>query len=246
MTWDTACLTLLAITTLLGLLFTARAPGRWRTGLAAVLLGGVISTFGTGLAAIVPYLNLALGVAMLVLAVRTFSGHTVTLRLPGLRAPEGQRLSEFYPFGIAYGLVSLGCTLPIFLIVVSTAATRPPIERFGLFALYGLGMGLIAVSAASALGKGAILRMLRYPKRCTKSLPRAVTLRREPSSAQTTPPTSPCCTALAAGPAAAPGCPAVDRRSASGAAGCGWPRSSDPAGPGPAPPCRAGCGCGRT
>lgn len=137
------------------------------------VLGAIISAFGTGLAAILPYLNLALGVALLVLAVRTFAGHAVTLRLPGLRAPEGQRLSEFYPFGIAYGLASLGCTLPIFLIIVGGAATRAPVERLGLFALYGLGMGavLIAVSVASALGiasalgKHAIIRVLRHARR---------------------------------------------------------------------------------
>lgn len=36
MNWDTACLTLLALTTILGLIFTARTPQRWRTGLAVV------------------------------------------------------------------------------------------------------------------------------------------------------------------------------------------------------------------
>jgi len=131
------------------------------------VLGGVISAFGTGLAAIVPYLNLVLGMALLALAVSTFAGRAVTLRLPGLRAPEGQRLSEFYPFGIAYGLASLGCTLPIFLIVVGSAATRAPVERFGLFTAYGLGMGavLMAVSVASALGKHAVIRALRHAGR---------------------------------------------------------------------------------
>ncbi|MFD1734609.1 hypothetical protein ACFSC4_29920 [Deinococcus malanensis] len=90
------------------------------------VLGLIISVFGTGLAKVIPYLNLVLGVVLLVLAVRTFSGRALALHIPGLRAPEGERLSEYYPYGIAYGLASLGCTLPVFLMIVGAprAASR--------------------------------------------------------------------------------------------------------------------------
>jgi cytochrome c-type biogenesis protein len=127
------------------------------------VLGLVFSAFGTGLARIVPYLNLVLGVLLLVLAVRTFTGRALALNVPGLRAPEGKRLAEFYPFGIGYGLASLGCTLPIFLMIVGGAATRAPLERVGMFVAYGVGMGAVlgAVSLASALGKDAVIRALR-------------------------------------------------------------------------------------
>lgn len=127
------------------------------------VLGLIISVFGTGLARIVPYLNLALGVLLLVLAVRTFRGRPLALHLRGMRAPEGKRLSEYYPYGIVYGLASLGCTLPVFLMIVGGASTRPPLERVGMFTAYGAGMGavLLTVSLASALGKETVIRFLK-------------------------------------------------------------------------------------
>ena len=127
------------------------------------VLGLIISLFGTGLAKIVPYLNLVLGVLLLVLAVRTFSGRALALHLPGLRAPEGRRLSEYYPYGVAYGLASRGCTLPVFLMIVGSAASRTPVERMGMFTAYGAGMGavLLTVSLASAFGKEAVIRSLK-------------------------------------------------------------------------------------
>ncbi|WP_051935696.1 cytochrome c biogenesis protein CcdA [Deinococcus sp. YIM 77859] len=127
------------------------------------VLGLVISVFGTGLARIVPYLNLVLGVLLLVLAVRTFTGRALALHVPGLRAPEGKRLSEYYPYGVAYGMASLGCTLPVFLMIVGSSASRTPLERMGMFTAYGAGMGavLLTVSLASAFGKEAVIRGLR-------------------------------------------------------------------------------------
>lgn len=126
-------------------------------------LGLIISVFGTGLARIVPYLNLVLGVLLLVLAVRTFTGRALALYVPGLRAPEGKRLSEYYPYGVAYGMASLGCTLPVFLMIVGSATSRTPLERMGMFTAYGAGMGavLLTVSLASAFGKEALIRGLR-------------------------------------------------------------------------------------
>lgn len=71
--------------------------------------------------------------------------------------------SNFIGFGVGYGLASLGCTLPIFMIVASQVFSAAFITGLLAFVAYGLGMGavLIGISLAVALGKTAVLRYLR-------------------------------------------------------------------------------------
>jgi len=67
-------------------------------------------------------------------------------------------------FGAGYGIASLGCTLPIFLVVVSQAlAAGGLLGGVVVFTAYGLGMGavLVALSLAVATGKSIIVRGLR-------------------------------------------------------------------------------------
>lgn len=77
-------------------------------------------------------------------------------REPGLRA--------FFLFGIAYGIASLGCTLPVFLVVVGGAmAARGAGAGLLQFVLYGLGMGvtLSLLTLGLALFQGTALRSFR-------------------------------------------------------------------------------------
>ena len=63
-----------------------------------------------------------------------------------------------------YGLVSLGCSLPIFLVLVGWAfSSQGALGGLREFISYGLGMGsvIVVVSFAGALAKGAIIRRLR-------------------------------------------------------------------------------------
>jgi len=72
-------------------------------------------------------------------------------------------------FGLAYGLASLGCTLPVFLIVVGNALVLHGFLASLLeFLLYGLGMSVViaALTLVVALFKGAALgrprRLVRF------------------------------------------------------------------------------------
>lgn len=123
------------------------------------VIGLVLSAFGTGLTRALPFVNLLLGVALLVMAVLTLRGRPPVLRFRGLRSPSSGRPAEFYPFGVAYGLASLGCTLPVFLGVVAGGVSRSLAEGAALFTAYGLGMGgvLTAVTLAAALGQDAVI-----------------------------------------------------------------------------------------
>ncbi len=76
---------------------------------------------------------------------------TLPIRAPALRGPV-----SLFLYGIAYALVSLGCTFPIFLIVVSGAIlTQGVAQGLLVFLVYSLGMGtvMIFVSLAVATSK---------------------------------------------------------------------------------------------
>jgi len=67
-------------------------------------------------------------------------------------------------YGVGYGLASLACTLPIFLIVVGAAFVQGTVlGGLALFLAYGAGMGaiVVAVTLGAALLKGIVARFLR-------------------------------------------------------------------------------------
>jgi len=78
--------------------------------------------------------------------------------------PEGNSVGGMFAFGIAYGVASLGCTLPIFLIVVGSAlAAEGFLFSVLQFLNYALGMGLVItiVAVSVAYFQGAFVRPLR-------------------------------------------------------------------------------------
>jgi cytochrome c-type biogenesis protein len=81
-----------------------------------------------------------------------------------VEAPLAPGARNVFLFGVAYGIASLACTLPIFLLVVgSSLVTRGLLASLGQFIGYGLGMGtlLTAVTLSVALFKGALVSWLR-------------------------------------------------------------------------------------
>jgi cytochrome c-type biogenesis protein len=152
----------------LGLLATA--------GFVAVFapLGLVISLGGHALVQFFPYASLLIGVVLAALGLTLIVTHrsislafSERVRLRRSRSPRGVFL-----FGLAYAVASLGCTLPVFIVVVGSAlAANGPLTAFVQFVNYALGMGLVlvAVSLGAALAQGAILgrlqRLLPYVER---------------------------------------------------------------------------------
>lgn len=137
-------------------------------GVLTVFLGAgvLVSAVGTAVARAIPWLSVAIGAAVVAV------GLTMLIRpgwQPGLAIgnPVGRRPAlvqrgghrAFYLFGVGYGVASLGCTLPVFLMVMTQALAagglRPGVM---VFLAYGLGMGsvLLALSVAAGLGRGAL------------------------------------------------------------------------------------------
>jgi cytochrome c biogenesis protein CcdA len=77
---------------------------------------------------------------------------------PTLRFPS--QLVAAWGFGLGYGVSSLGCALPVFLLVVANASTTTDLRTvLSILAAYSLGIALVMF--AVALGAAAVHDLLR-------------------------------------------------------------------------------------
>jgi len=135
----------------------------------AVIFGAVglmVSAGGRWLTDLFPYAGLLIGVAMIGLGGWLLASHRSLGILAAGRVwvtPE-RTLWNMFLFGIAYGISSLSCTLPIFLVVVGTAlGSGTLLISLAQFVGYALGMGTIlaVITVGTALFREAMERWLR-------------------------------------------------------------------------------------
>lgn len=141
--------------------------------LVFVVAGGVLAAGGRLLVHVFPWVAILVGLVLIALGGWTLLSGRV-LEVPGLgtlanavgqlRAPaEGRadrrvmqhgRVGELraaWAFGLGYGLSSLGCTLPVFLLVVGSAITaRGAVGALLVFAAYAAGMLLVLLAVTMA------------------------------------------------------------------------------------------------
>jgi cytochrome c-type biogenesis protein len=145
--------------------------------------GGVLALGGRLLVYVFPWLAILVGAGLVLLGGwMLFTGRA--LEVPGLGAlaakwhastNDGQAqtsphmLRAAWLFGLGYGLSSLGCTLPVFLLVVGTTITSGGVtDGILVLASYAVGMALvlfIVALAATMLGdvlRSTILPLLRW------------------------------------------------------------------------------------
>jgi len=130
-----------------------------------ILAGTLISLGVRALIGAMPWIGLLVGMGLVLLGGWLLLGRHLTL--PGLPPPQVRQersLRGIFLFGVAYGLASLSCTLPVFLVVVGSTFTRQGIGG-GLiqFLAYGLGMGIVlmALTLSLALFEGVLVGHLR-------------------------------------------------------------------------------------
>ncbi len=129
-------------------------------GAGLVFLGGW--TLFTGRAPEIP----GLSVVATKLGTSRSGGHATSETL--VQAPP-RALRAAWIFGVGYGLSSLGCTLPVFLLVVGTAITAGGVGSAALvFLSYAAGMTLVLLAVALAatqlsdLLRTAVFPLLRW------------------------------------------------------------------------------------
>ena len=133
-------------------------------GAAGVILG----LLGGALGGWLPWVSLGTGVVLAIAGGRLLAGGS-------FEAPAAERLADrlggmanraglvaYAAYGLAFGLSSLGCTLPLFLTVVGIGLARGGIAgALGQLVLYALGMGTV-VSVLTVLvalfGRGVLAR----------------------------------------------------------------------------------------
>ncbi|MDQ7851069.1 MAG: cytochrome c biogenesis protein CcdA [Armatimonadota bacterium] len=134
-------------------------------------IGAILSLASRAILRYFPWATMAIGASIIILGLALLFRRSLQVGLPlanpVARRPDLVRHRSFRGlllFGAGYGVASLGCTLPIFLVVVTQAlAAGGVLDGVLVFAAYGLGMGavLLALSLAVATGKSVIIRGLR-------------------------------------------------------------------------------------
>ena len=129
-------------------------------------IGVIIAAGGRVVITVMPYAGLAVGAAVVGVALWLI----VTRRQIGIWAASrvtlgsGRGVRGVFLFGVAYAVASLSCALPIFLVVVVSAVTAGGfLGGVASFVTYSLGMGvaLILVTLVVAVSQQAALTFMR-------------------------------------------------------------------------------------
>ena len=111
------------------------------------------------------YTTIVVGVAMVGLGVMLTAGRQVNLRLPKMsRGADGRGLVSVFMFGVSYAVVSLSCTIGLFLAGVAAAFTdRGFVDGVANFVAYGMGMGSLItfLTLALALARASVVTAMR-------------------------------------------------------------------------------------
>lgn len=127
------------------------------------IFGIVLALLGRLLAPIIPWIELMTGGILLFLGLATLLGYEFALRPPVVLRTASSGPRRFYFFGVAYALGALGCTLPIFLLVIFQAlAQKGALGGFVNLAVYASAMTslMILFSLIAAVSKTAMHRFL--------------------------------------------------------------------------------------
>lgn len=111
------------------------------------------------------YFTATIGVLMVPLGIAMLLGKDINLRLPKMNKGTGDRqLTSVFMFGVSYAVISLSCTIPLFLAGVTTSfASEGWFEGVARFFAYGVGMGSVItfLTMSLALAKTNIAADMR-------------------------------------------------------------------------------------
>lgn len=154
----------------------ATARGAYFGGLASLGFLVVFILFGTIVAAVgstivgpwLPWLSLVLALGVIGLGIGMILGRKISFRVPWFETQQGGALGILL-YGIAFALISLGCTLPLFLtLIIGSLAQFSALQSVLMFVMYALGMAalMIPVSMISVVAResmqAGIKRVMPY------------------------------------------------------------------------------------
>ncbi|MCL0101918.1 hypothetical protein M1O29_02400, partial [Dehalococcoidia bacterium] len=128
-------------------------------------IGLVVVTGGNAVTKAFPWAGFAVGIVLAGIGLwLLLTGRTLGLTAASRVSSSGSGLRSTFLYGVAYGIVSLSCSLPVFLVVVGTSlSTRGILPSLGQFACFALGMGFIvtAISLSTLSIKVTLAQTLR-------------------------------------------------------------------------------------
>jgi cytochrome c-type biogenesis protein len=127
-----------------------------------VVVGAVSRLFTNWFEINAKYAALVIGIALIVMGVRMFSGWRPKLWVPSLSgAAQRGGFVSMVGFGVVYAIASIGCTIGLLTTAIMGSFTRTgPLSGVVSVALYGVGMGLFvtALTTTLAFAKTVLVR----------------------------------------------------------------------------------------
>jgi len=134
------------------------------------VVGAIVSAGGSFLMGIMPWLAVVVGAGLILLGIWMLFGHTLSFHFfisaaGKIGDPRRMSVLGFFLFGMAFGAISMSCTLPIFLMVVGSSIAAGDFTG-GLFQFisYILGMGsvmLLLTLGITVVKEGVVVGTLR-------------------------------------------------------------------------------------
>ncbi len=127
--------------------------------------GVLIVQLSIGVQRYAPWLTIVIGIGLVALGIAMLLGRQPSLKIPLPRKmASGTGTASMFVFGVSYALVSMSCTMPIFLAASAGTLERADfISGLAIFGAYGGGMALVLVTitAALALAKRSLVARIR-------------------------------------------------------------------------------------
>ena len=130
-------------------------------GVIASVIGSLAFTF-------IPYLELLVGLFMIIMGVSMILGITMPPFLPSIRVQEQNKLLGIFLYGVAYGLATIGCSAPIFFsILFYTVMLGDPFQILLTFISYAAGMALPLVAVTIIVSKSRDFLVKKFVRATT-------------------------------------------------------------------------------
>lgn len=111
------------------------------------------------------YVTIAIGAIMALLGLWLLAGQAINLRLPKMNRGTGSRgLGSVFMFGVSYAVVSLSCTIGLFIAAVAASFSADGVANgTANFVAYGVGMGAVItfLTLALALARSSVVPAMR-------------------------------------------------------------------------------------
>ena len=130
-------------------------------------IGGLVAAGARFVVSVMPWISVTIGAGLVLLGAWMLAGRHVAsdalLRLgTGLSAGQGAGLRGYFLYGLTFGVCSVSCTLPVFLVVVGSAVAAGGFAAgMAQFVSYALGMGAVVTVltlAVAVFKEGVLLR----------------------------------------------------------------------------------------